>query len=220
MQATSEMTLTKRSPATTRPVTLGVIVGNRDFFPDRPDHRGARRDRGSLRRPGTRRRDRRRADDEARGDRDLRRRDEVRGALPGPRRAHRRRARGAAQLRRREGGRRHPARERPAACPILVQAVPDDLGRLDVARRRDSFCGKISVCNNLRQYGYPFSASRAATPWTSPTPSSAGTSVVRRGLPGGARPAAGAAGRDRRPPSRLQHRPLQREAARAQRGSA
>jgi L-fucose isomerase-like protein len=26
-----------------------------------------------------------------------------------------------------------------------------------VSHRRDAFCGKISVCNNLRQYGYPFS---------------------------------------------------------------
>ncbi len=41
--------------------------------------------------------------------------------------------------------------------PILVQASPDDLGQLNVERRRDSFCGKISVCNNLRQYGFPFS---------------------------------------------------------------
>ena len=47
--------------------------------------------------------------------------------------------------------------------PILVQAEPDDLGRLDVARRRDSFCGKISVCNNLRQYGFPFSLTRRHT---------------------------------------------------------
>jgi L-fucose isomerase-like protein len=41
--------------------------------------------------------------------------------------------------------------------PVLVQGYPDDLGRLDVARRRDSFCGKISVCNNLRQAGIPYS---------------------------------------------------------------
>ncbi|MEN4042189.1 MAG: L-fucose/L-arabinose isomerase family protein [Anaerolineaceae bacterium] len=40
--------------------------------------------------------------------------------------------------------------------PILVQAYPDDLSQLTVERRRDSFCGKISVCNNLRQYGYPY----------------------------------------------------------------
>ena len=37
--------------------------------------------------------------------------------------------------------------------PVLVQGYPDDLDRLDVIRRRDAFCGKISVCNNLRQAG-------------------------------------------------------------------
>lgn len=41
--------------------------------------------------------------------------------------------------------------------PILVQAYPDDLSALNVENRRDAFCGKISVCNNLRQYGYPYS---------------------------------------------------------------
>ena len=40
--------------------------------------------------------------------------------------------------------------------PILVQAYPDDLGAFNLERRRDSFCGKISVCNNLKQYGYDF----------------------------------------------------------------
>lgn len=51
-------------------------------------------------------------------------------------------------------------RESGLNVPLLVQAEPDDLDGLDVARRRDSFCGKISVCNNLRQYGYPFSLTR------------------------------------------------------------
>jgi L-fucose isomerase-like protein len=41
--------------------------------------------------------------------------------------------------------------------PVLVQAYPDDLNQLSVERRRDAFCGKISVCNNLRQYGIAFS---------------------------------------------------------------
>jgi L-fucose isomerase-like protein len=41
--------------------------------------------------------------------------------------------------------------------PILVQAYPDDLDSFTVERRRDAWCGKISVCNNLRQFGYPFS---------------------------------------------------------------
>jgi L-fucose isomerase-like protein len=41
--------------------------------------------------------------------------------------------------------------------PVLVQAYPDSLEALNVANRRDAFCGKISVCNNLNQYGIPFS---------------------------------------------------------------
>ena len=41
--------------------------------------------------------------------------------------------------------------------PVLVQAYPDDLDKMDVTRRRDAWCGKISVCNNLYQYGIKFS---------------------------------------------------------------
>jgi L-fucose isomerase-like protein len=41
--------------------------------------------------------------------------------------------------------------------PILVHAYPDDITRMQISDRRDSFCGKISVCNNLRQYGIKFS---------------------------------------------------------------
>ena len=40
--------------------------------------------------------------------------------------------------------------------PVMVQASDDDLDRLETRQRRDSFCGKISVCNNLWQYGIPF----------------------------------------------------------------
>ena len=40
--------------------------------------------------------------------------------------------------------------------PIMVQAYPDDLEKFNVESRRDAFCGKISVCNNLRQYGYSY----------------------------------------------------------------
>jgi len=41
--------------------------------------------------------------------------------------------------------------------PVLVQAYPDEPDQLDLRRRGDAFCGKISVCNNLYQYGIPFS---------------------------------------------------------------
>ncbi|MBD5782492.1 fucose isomerase [Pelagicoccus sp. NFK12] len=44
--------------------------------------------------------------------------------------------------------------------PVLIQGYPDDLDRLDVIRRRDAFCGKISVCNNLRQAGIAYSLTR------------------------------------------------------------
>jgi len=40
--------------------------------------------------------------------------------------------------------------------PILVQAFPDELDKLDPTHRRDAFCGKLSLCNNLVQYGIPF----------------------------------------------------------------
>ncbi|HOJ87593.1 MAG TPA: L-fucose/L-arabinose isomerase family protein [Pseudothermotoga sp.] len=41
--------------------------------------------------------------------------------------------------------------------PVLVHAFADDLTKLGVESRRDSFCGKISLCNNLVQYGINFS---------------------------------------------------------------
>jgi L-fucose isomerase-like protein len=47
--------------------------------------------------------------------------------------------------------------------PILVQACPDDLDQFGLDRRRDAFCGKISVCNNLRQYGFKYSLTRDHT---------------------------------------------------------
>jgi L-fucose isomerase-like protein len=47
--------------------------------------------------------------------------------------------------------------------PILVQAYPDDLSAFNVERRRDAFCGKLSVCNNLRQYGFPYTLTELHT---------------------------------------------------------
>ena len=39
---------------------------------------------------------------------------------------------------------------------VLVQACDDEHDKVDLDSRRDAFCGKISVCNNLYQYGIPF----------------------------------------------------------------
>jgi L-fucose isomerase-like protein len=41
--------------------------------------------------------------------------------------------------------------------PVLIQATPDTPAKMGITHRRDSFCGKMSACNNLRQYGVPYS---------------------------------------------------------------
>ncbi len=41
--------------------------------------------------------------------------------------------------------------------PVLVHAFPDTPGEMLIADRRDSFCGKMSVCNNLQQFGIRYS---------------------------------------------------------------
>jgi len=47
--------------------------------------------------------------------------------------------------------------------PILIQAEPDAQDKMSIANRRDSFCGKISVCNNLRQAGIPYTLTSSHT---------------------------------------------------------
>jgi L-fucose isomerase-like protein len=47
--------------------------------------------------------------------------------------------------------------------PVLVQAYPDDTGKMLMGSRRDSFCGKISVANNLWQYGIKFTLTELHT---------------------------------------------------------
>lgn len=45
---------------------------------------------------------------------------------------------------------------RDVNVPILVQAYPDELDRMDFNHRRDSLCGKIAMCNVLRQLKIPY----------------------------------------------------------------
>lgn len=40
--------------------------------------------------------------------------------------------------------------------PILVEAYRDEEGKMDFAHRRDAFCGKIAMCNVLRQHKLPY----------------------------------------------------------------
>ncbi len=92
--------------------------------------------------------------------------------------------------------------------PVLVQATPDTPGLMTITDRRDSFCGKMSACNNLRQYGIPYSLTTLHTE----TPDSdlfrkdlewfGAVCRVVKGL------AAAAHRRHRRAAGRVQHRPL------------
>ena len=41
--------------------------------------------------------------------------------------------------------------------PVLIHASMDDPKKMGIDNRRDAFCGKMSVCNVLTQYGIPYS---------------------------------------------------------------
>lgn len=138
-----------------KPITLGVIIGNRDFFPDRlvaearvdildvlqkQNITPILLDETDSKLGGVE------TFQEARRCADLFRkhRDEIAGVLVvlpnfGD-----------------EKGVADTLKMAELNVPVLIQAYPDDLNKLDVARRRDSWCGKISVCNNLYQYGIKY----------------------------------------------------------------
>jgi L-fucose isomerase-like protein len=40
--------------------------------------------------------------------------------------------------------------------PILLQAYPDEIGKMDFDHRRDSYCGKFSIADVFHQYRLPF----------------------------------------------------------------
>ena len=43
-----------------------------------------------------------------------------------------------------------------AGVPILMQAYPDEIGKMDFKNRRDAFCGKFSVTDVFEQYRIPY----------------------------------------------------------------
>ena len=45
---------------------------------------------------------------------------------------------------------------RDAGVPILMQAYPDEIGKMDFQHRRDAYCGKFSVTDVFTQYNIPF----------------------------------------------------------------
>jgi L-fucose isomerase-like protein len=136
--------------------TLGVIIGNRDFFPDHLVNKGRRELLEVLRRAGIDAvildekatkfgavetyADARRCAELFRRERD--RIDGILVSLPnfGD-----------------EKGVLETIKQARLDAPVLVQAFPDDMKKMAVEDRRDSFCGKLSVTSNLRQANIPFS---------------------------------------------------------------
>ncbi len=154
------MTLAQPSPYAAsrlnqRPVTLGVIVGNRGFFPAWLASEGRATVLKVLEQAGIRVIITPAADSnngaieslaEARMCADLFRehRDEIDGVLVtlpnfGDERAV-----------------ANTLRFADLDVPVLIHAFPDDAAQMDIKNRRDSFCGKMSACNNLRQYNIKY----------------------------------------------------------------
>ena len=47
-----------------------------------------------------------------------------------------------------------------AGVPILMQAYPDEIGKMDFKNRRDAYCGKFGVTDTFYQYQIPFTVMR------------------------------------------------------------
>jgi L-fucose isomerase-like protein len=145
-----------------RPVTLGVIVGNRGFFPDHLALSGRQTILEVLANAG------------------------IKAILPGENetnygsieslreaqlcadlfRQHRDEIDGVIVTLPNFGDERAIAntlRYADLNVPVLIHAFPDDASRMTIADRRDSFCGKMSACNNLRQYGIPYTLTQLHT---------------------------------------------------------
>ncbi len=139
-----------------RPVSFGIIIGNRGFFPDHLAKTGREELLAVIEKAGyhtvglspseskygaveTR--------EEARKCADLfrSRRDSIDGVIVSlPNFGD---ERGIADTLRLSG----------LEVPVLIQATPDTPSKMSIQYRRDSFCGKMSACNNLSQYGIPYS---------------------------------------------------------------
>jgi L-fucose isomerase-like protein len=152
----------RRQPSAAKPVTLGVIVGNRGFFPDHLCASGRKTILQVLERHGfkvviTPEGATNNGAIESLEEAQLcaahfkKHRDEIDGivvTLPnfGDERAIANALRWAG-----------------LDVPVLIHAFPDTPGRMGIQHRRDSFCGKMSACNNLYQYGIRYSLTRLHT---------------------------------------------------------
>jgi L-fucose isomerase-like protein len=148
--------------ATTKPLTLGMIVGNRGFFPAHLCESGRKTmlkvlaDEGInviALTPEESRYGSIESIEEARRCADLFRahRDEIDGVLItlpnfGDERAI-----------------ANAMRWSELNVPVLIHAFPDDEKNMTIKDRRDSFCGKMSHCNNLKQYGIKYTLTKSHT---------------------------------------------------------
>jgi len=146
----------RKRPDASKPVTLAVVVGNRGFFPDHLCASGRKTILGVLERQGIRvvvtpegatNNGAIESLEEAQICARLFRqqRDEIDGVLVtlpnfGDERAI-----------------ANALRWSELDVPVLVHAFPDNVGRMGIQHRRDSFCGKMSACNNLYQAGIKYS---------------------------------------------------------------
>jgi L-fucose isomerase-like protein len=144
------------TPTTKRPVTFGVIVGNRGFFPDHLAKSGREEMISVLERAGygVVAPD---PQDTKYGAVETRTEAALCAALF---RKHNQAIDGIVVTLPNFGDERAIAdtlRMADLRVPVLVQATPDTPGKMSIRDRRDSFCGKMSACNNLKQYGIPYS---------------------------------------------------------------
>jgi L-fucose isomerase-like protein len=151
-----------RRPSTTTRPTIGLIVGNRGFFPGHLVQEGREQMLAVLEQEGF--------DVIALGVDESRygaveSRDEAK-ALAALFRQHRDRIGGILVTLPNFGDERAIADTLRLAglnVPVLIQATADAPDRMTIRDRRDSFCGKMSVCNVLTQYGIPYSLTTVHT---------------------------------------------------------
>ncbi len=139
-----------------RRVTLGVIVGNRGFFPGHLAATGREEMLRALREEGI---DAVIIDAAASNHGAIESRDEAK-ACAALFRAHREQLDGVVVTLPNFGDERAVAdtlRLSGLDVPVLVHASADDPAKMLIDNRRDAFCGKMSVCNVLTQYGIRFS---------------------------------------------------------------
>jgi L-fucose isomerase-like protein len=49
---------------------------------------------------------------------------------------------------------------RDIRVPLLLQAYPDEIGKMDFSNRRDAFCGKLGLCAVFKQMGMKFTSGK------------------------------------------------------------